>query len=88
MAVEFDVCMIARFLVTVHCDVCRRECEAILGDKSAAQCSNEQLKTSLNNAQARYSRSVCLSVCLSVSLCACVYTVGALTFESFHLVAR
>jgi len=37
--------------------MCRRECEVILGDKSAAQCSNEKLKTSLNNAQARYRTS-------------------------------
>ena len=37
----------------------RRECEIILGDKSAAQCSNEKLKTSLNNAQARYANDQC-----------------------------
>jgi len=43
----------------------RRECEIIQGDKSAVQCSNEKLKTSLNNAHARYDPTFdrcCLSV--------------------------
>jgi len=37
----------------------RRECEIILGDKSAALTRNEKLKTSLNNVQARYALGSC-----------------------------
>jgi len=53
-----------------ECDVmvivCRRECEVILGEKSAAHCSNEKLKTSLNNAQAR-----CVCVIVNRTLLPC-----------------